>query len=211
MYQTAIRQANQPQIIHLEKQESGVLTHIELNYHELICIELALIGFEELIHQIDQQGLDVCYRNNIIPYGLMGVSVDHLKAQLRYLKHWANKPALKDQLRYDGKNTVSWSFTSSELVDWLLCVCQSCISIDAILIRTYDSASEEYADFKTLYLEHDEDQRYTLADDMQYSNISTWQHYYNDIVNTCQLGLVRKLATIKLQDYPLFPKFSLIN
>lgn len=201
-YQTALTQAIQHQDIIPTKQEPGILTRVKLNYHELICIEIALIGLKDLVCQNWKEAL---------PEALQKFTIEQLKAQLRYLMDWLNKPMLKEQLRLDGNNTVWWPFTSSELVDWLLNICQSCINSDAIFVKACDSASIEYADFESLCLEHEEKLNYPLADDMEYSAISGWQDHYNYIVNAAETSLVRKLKAIQSQGYPLYPIFSLIN
>ena len=196
MYQTALQAPLQTQVIPMQKP-LGVITHVELNYHEVQCTELALIGLAERI------------RNNDLPDNPAKPSMNHLKAQLNYLRHWLNQPALKSQLRLDGSNTALWPVTSSELVDWLLAICQSCINEDAILIAAADASCYEYAEFSETYLENNDS--YSLADDMHYCHFSAFQHYYNDIVTTCQATLVGKLTQIQAQDYPLFPTHSVMN
>jgi len=196
MVQTALQGAIQTKVIPINSK-SGVLTHVELNYHEVQCIELALIGLAEHI------------RNNDLPDNPAKPSMNHLKAQLNYLRHWLNQPALRAQLRLEGSNTVLWPFTSSELVDWLLAICQSCITIDAILIAAADASCYEYAEFSETYLENNDN--YSLADEMHYCNFSAFQHYYNDIVTSCQATLVGKLMRIQAQNYPLFPTHSAMN
>lgn len=201
-YQTALPQAIQRQDIIPNQQELGVLTQVKLNYHELVCIEIALIGLKDIVCQNWKETL---------PEALSEFTVDQLEAQWRYLMDWLNKPVLKEQLRLDGNNTVWWPFASSELVDWLLNVCQSCVNSDAILVKAYESASAEYTDLESLYLEHEEKLNYPLMDDMQYSAISGWQAHFNEIVNATQSSLVRKLKAIQSQGYPLTPIFSLVN
>lgn len=196
MYQIALQQPTQNKMVPVPDQR-GVLTHITLNYHEVVCIELALVGLTENI------------RNKNLPEALAGFSLAHLSAQLHYLNYWLNQPTLKSQLRLDGKNSVLWPFTSSELVDWLLRICQSCISEGAILIASAEAASCEYTEFAEMYV--DGVDSYSLADYLSYSNFSAFQCYYNDIVATCQDTLVRKLTALCGQDYPLFPQFSLLN
>jgi hypothetical protein len=198
MYQIALQQFTQAKVSPLQGKR-GVLTHVELNHHEFQCIEIALTGLEEMI------------RNNQVPVDLTDVTLSHLSAQLSYLKHWLDQPELKERLRFDGKNSVLWPCTSSELVDWLLRVCQSCINEDAILIMATNSASCEYADFAAMYLEDDDSDVCSFADDMVYSNFSAFQCYYNDIVTTCRLTLIDKLTAIQAQGYPLFPRFTLLN
>jgi hypothetical protein len=196
MYQIALQAPIQTKVIPMNS-EPGVLTHVELNYHEVQCIEIALIGLAEII------------RNNTLPDDLTAFSLNHLAAQLNYLRCWLNKPTLKSQLRLDGLNCVLWPFTSSELVDWLIHLCQACISEDAILIIAADATSCEYAQFSEIYLEDRES--YSLVDDMTYQNFSAFQHYYNGIVTDNQAKLVRKLVLIQEQGYPTFSKYSAIN
>lgn len=169
----------------------GVVTHVSLNAHDVACIELALQGFAQCIH--DQH----------FPEALAGFDATQLSAQLRYLQCWFNQPALKAQLRLDGSNSVLWPFTSSELVDWLSLVCGSCITKDAILIAAANAARHEYAEFTHMYSENVT--RYSLADYLEYSNFSACQCYYHDIVDSCQGTLLGKLAALKAADYPLFP------
>lgn len=190
---------------------TGVITHVKLNYHELVCIELALIGLKEHIRCLNCDSSDEYDRNNHLPKALSNFSASHLAAQLRYIKHWLDQPAYRAQLQLNAANSVLWPIASSEIVDWLLRIGKSCISLDAILIKTYESASSEYADFAILASDQIENEFSTAINPIQYSNFSGWQHYYQNIVNTCQFKLVRKFASIKSQGYPLFPKFSQAN
>ncbi len=193
MDQTALQAPLQTQVIPI-KSEPGVLTHVELNYHEVQCIELAFIGLAEYL------------RNNDLPDTLGTSSLSTLKAQLNYLEHWLNQPALRAQLRLDGSNTVLWPVTSSELVDWLLAICQSCINEDAILIAAVDASGYETIQFSETTLENNDS--YSWADDMHYCRFSSFQHYYNAMVIACQAKLVGKLVQIQVQNYPLFPTHS---
>ena len=196
MYPVVLSSPTQAKVIPFENTV-GVLTHIQLNYDEHQCIELALIGLTEII------------RHNDMLSTLTNVSVDHLYTQRRYLMHWLNQPMLTSQLRFDGKNRVWWPFASSELVDWLLWVCQFCINEDAILIAAADAASDEYAEWTETvltYLDH-----HSLAKHGYDSNFSQFQRYYNGIVARYQTSLIEKLAAIQAQDYPLYPRFSVLD
>lgn len=172
------------------QKPNGVLTHLLLNYHEWQCIELALIGFTQHIR----------YQN--MPVSLTGVSIDHLSAQRRYLTHWLYQPALKSQLRLDGNNRVQWPFTSSELVNWLLLICQSCISEEAIFIVAADAAGVEHIEWHDRYLEE--------LNPLFLSNRSftLFQRYYRDVITTAQPSLIKQLSAIQQQDYPLFPEIE---
>lgn len=195
MYQTSLQPATQANVFTFQRQ--GVLTHVTLNYHEVMCIEIALTGFAEKI------------RNKDLPTVFKGYRVDRLKAQLRYLQNWFDQPDLRAQLRLDGRNSVHWPFTSSELVNWLLPVCQSCIDEDAVLIVAADAACCEYADYADTYLYHENS--HSLIDHMEYVSFSSFRDHYSDLVATYQAVLVRKLAAIQSQRYPLFPTFSLTH
>ncbi len=210
-HQRTLSKTTKNQPITLTGQADGLLTQVRLNYPELVCIELALLGLEDMIRQIAQRGLDEYCRENTMPDSLIGLSMGHLKARLRYLRRWLDKPAFSRQLRYDGMNTVLWPFTSSELVDWLCQICQSCITRDAILLKAYESASEEFTDVARQFSAYDNQQGCSLVDELCYSNIRGWQDHYSDIANTCQSTLVRKLVAIQQQGYPLFPTLSLFN
>lgn len=179
----------------LVKPSQGVITHVRLNRHELVCIELALIGLAEALQQ-----------NNVAQPLLTNANVSHLSAQLCYLQRWMDNPELKSQLRNDGKNTVLWPCTSSELVDWLLLACQYCISEDAVLITAANAASVEYQDYAELYANND--YNHSLSDELSYENFAAFQCYYNEIVKNCKENIITKLAFIRDNDYPLFPMYS---
>ena len=195
MYQPSLQTPIQTQVIPMQKP-LGVLTHVELNHHEVQCIELAFIGLAE------------CIRNKNLPDNLAKHSVNHLKAQLHYLRYWLHNPALKSQLEL-GSNTALWPVTSSELVDWLFAICQRCINEEAILIAATEASCYEYARFSEVYSENNES--YSLADYMYYCSFSALQAYYNDIVTSHQATLVAKLARIQAQGYPLFPIHPTMN
>ena len=175
----------------------GVITHILLNYHEIECVELALTGLSALLRQHKR------------PKALTHYSLDQLSAQLHYLKHWLDQPKLKRRCRVDGKNSVYWPVTSSEIVIWLKDICQSCITEDAILLASTDAVSYEYTEYVDLYLE-DSDTN-VLLDTTTYHAISAFRSYYHKIVNNYQKNLVQKLLLICEQDYPLYPDFALAS
>lgn len=188
MHQIALHQSAHVRILS-NQSLSGVITHIRLNYYELECIRLALIGLSEGI------------QSGVLSKSLTDIPLSSLNAKLRYLNHWLHKPKLRSQLRLDGSNSVLWPLTSSELVDWLLLVCQSCINANAILIATFEVIGSEYTAYSDIYLENE----------IVSSNFSAFQHYYNDIVAVYQPILIDKLVDIQKQDYPLYPNFTRFN
>jgi len=153
---------------------AGVLTHIALNQNEVTCIEIALIGLAERIRCGDVSAL------------FAGDPPARLKAQLCYLSHWINHPTLRAHCRSAQDQPVWWPFTSSELVNWLACVCQSCIDRDAVFIMAACTVGGE-------------------AMDSASAEFRTYQHHYQAIVMTHQAVLMEKLAAIQAQGYPLFP------
>lgn len=175
-------------------EQSGVITHIMLNYHEVQCIEIALIGFEE------------CIRQQVLPEVLSGINANHLFARLSYLRNWLHQSDCKSRLRFDGANSVLWPFTSSELVDWLLPLCEHCITQDALTIVSIEAANYDYADYSNFYLEDDES--YSLADNMMYCHYRGFRDYYNDIIKSNQATIVDKLKTIQKNGYPLHSLYA---
>jgi hypothetical protein len=175
----------------------GVITYIALNYYEIECIELALTGLSELLRQHKR------------PKALTRYRLDQLSAQLRYLKHWLDKPELKWRCRVDGKNSVYWPITSSEIVIWLRDICQFCINEDAILVASADAANYEYTEYVDLCLEDNDTN--SLTDSIAYETIHAFQSYYNKIISNHQKILVQKLSLICEQDYPLYPDFASLS
>ncbi len=168
----------------------GIVSYIKLNFYEIECIEIALQSFYEKLKQ------------NNLPALLIGLGDHHLQ----YLSAWLNKPMLKNQLRFDGSNSVVWPFTSSELVDWLVLVCAYCVDEDAIFMASAHAASCETSAYTDIYLDHCIP--YSEDDDATYQHYSRFRHYYDEIITTYHEKLVKKLFAIQQQNYPLCSDFS---
>ncbi len=168
------------------KKRIGVITHIRVNFYEVECIKLALIGFSNGI------------KNEILPKQLSGIDLNYLKAQLRYLKDWFHNLDQIATLQQDGSNEVLLPFTSSELVDWLLPVCQSCVDNTAVLFASTENFSTEFAPKSSA----------DLVKDVVLAQLRLILKYYYQLAQTYQQKLVDKLIAIQQQDYPLYPIFT---
>ncbi|MBX9706194.1 MAG: hypothetical protein K2Q14_04640 [Gammaproteobacteria bacterium] len=173
------------------KKGNGVITHIALKSSEVEYIELALLSVELRIANSTE--LDVFIYD----------STDRIYAKLDYLKHWLNNPEFKSKMQCFDQNSVVWPFASSELVDWLLEVCQHRISDGAL-----DYQAAMGADSMCIrYPDDDIDS----ANDPWHHAFSLCREGYAAIRALHQSALKDKINYIKSQGYPLFPKLSVVN
>ena len=155
----------------------GVIGDVELNYHELACLDMALSYLRSQV------------TNDQKPYALLGVSHHEIDC----LDNWLHLVEYRQQLRLDGSNTVHWPFTSFRDVEWLLLGLRYGINEDLIITTAADHANYEY-DMETILSEDNLD-AYTLADLAYHDSYQSFYHYYAQIA-AHKAALITKLKAI---------------
>ncbi len=152
------------------------LGRIELNYHELQCLHLAIYYLKL------QLSKSQCHSpwTNLRDY------------HTRNIEHWLNRSGLKRELRFDGNNSVAWPVLSSEDVEWLLLALEVGINEDTIVDMSADEANYD----RDMALMHVEDEKAcALADTACSERFCSLVDYYCQIAN-CSNTLLSKLRQV---------------
>ncbi len=103
------------------------LGSIELNYHEVQCLEMALYFLKSQVINDQSHKLFADLRKH---------HIDHLS-------DWLHNNLWRSELRFDGMNTMSCSIESLEDAKWLALACEKGINEDTIFAMAADDANYE--------------------------------------------------------------------
>ncbi len=109
----------------------GAVGYIELNYHELQCLEIALYFLKGKVNKI----------NRINKERPQDVFAELRQHHIHHLSDWLHDSAWREELRFDSKNTVACHVESLEDAKWFALACEWGLNEDTLISYAVDEAN----------------------------------------------------------------------
>ncbi len=147
---------------------------IDINYHEVKCLEMAMYFLSEQLNLATSHKLFVDLRDY----------------HVRNINHWLNNTQMRQSLYFDGSNTVRWPIVSSEDAVWLMLALTVGITEATIASMAMDDAYYG-RDMVTMTAK--------TTEEFAYADLVFNDHYRDFHDYYCQIATCREILLNKFQ------------